>query len=477
MIASPPGKKAGGTSAVTLVLATAAAVVVCIFIIAGYVSSTHATELREASMQSKIDKKVYSVVEEAAGHHTLPPRPTNKNGKPINGARNGQHKPKIDNRVADHHVADVHPDSPEDHPGVAHHRNALQHEPGMAHGKKVIEQLHQGKHQAEREMKSLMSNAMQQDAEYVAKARAGIKCPVVDEEAMNRELQIPLKHLPRGIKTSVLQKYNRRAHNCASHGIWNRVRIDDHHKIMEHMVRLGRIERNSYIFDWGAGCGHTMDWMHKEYNITGVGVDVSTLTIEYARANTTKSNIYCVADGTKLEWLPSNSFDHAISFGSIYHVYNRTLFCHVLRQLVRIVRPVTGTVYNGWTENAEFNRKHYEACLGDLPVHYDVLEEKKEFADVEVFPLKAQQHSPNTYSLRIEKRSAVPADEEAKKFSLESIPIACDEHVCVKRADEKSMALLAKRAAEQEKRKGKMKAKKPAHEAGEEKKKNDAEDK
>lgn len=254
----------------------------------------------------------------------------------------------------------------------------------------------------------------------------GIQCPVINGEVDGG--LIPLAHLPRKKKTTVAQKYDRRAHNCASHGIWNRVTIDDHHKILHDIVRLGKIKRNSFVLDWGSGCGHSMQFLYDEYNTTGVGIDVSSLTIAYSRENTTKANLYCVADGTKMEWLPTEAFDNAFSFGSIYHVYNRTMFCHVLRQLTRLVK-VGGTVYNGWTENAEYKRDHVQPCLEDLSVSFQIHEEAHEFADVKIFPLKSQQRAPNTYSLVITKTGPVTAEE----VTWESVPIVCGKHKCVKK--------------------------------------------
>ncbi|CUI14842.1 methyltransferase, putative [Bodo saltans] len=254
----------------------------------------------------------------------------------------------------------------------------------------------------------------------------GLKCP---QESDFNELQIPLKHLPRGKKTSVAEKYNRRAHNCASNGIWNRVTIDDHHRILHDIVKIGKIQKNSFVLDWGSGCGHSLQFLFDEYDVTGVGIDVSNLTIAYARTNTTKADLHCVADGTKLEWIPSNFFDHALSFGSIYHVYNRTMFCHVIRQLVRIVKP-GGTVYNGWTENGEYKRVHVPMCLADLDVDIEIVEEKKGFADVAIFPLKAQQTTPNTYSLVVTKKKPTSNFEA---FLLDNIPITCGVHVCTPR--------------------------------------------
>jgi ubiquinone/menaquinone biosynthesis C-methylase UbiE len=291
--------------------------------------------------------------------------------------------------------------------------------------------------------------AAAEDGENFEWAKRGITCPPYTIDDLDA-LQIPLKHLPRKKKTSVRQKYDRRAHNCAKDGIWNRVTIEDHHKILHHMARLGQIERGSVILDWGSGCGHSMQFLHDELNVTGVGIDVSVKTIEYAISNTTRRNLYCVDDGTKLQWLPSNTFDHVISFGSIYHVYNRVMFCHVLRQLVRVIRP-GGTVYNGWTENGEYHRKHVAACFEDLPVEPKVLEERVEFADVKIFPLKARQDTPNTYSLVLKKTAAVPAAEEAAKFSLEGVPIECDEHYCARKSDAEEMAELEKRRSKAKK--------------------------
>lgn len=258
----------------------------------------------------------------------------------------------------------------------------------------------------------------------------GLKCPSIDLEALDRELQIPLKHLPRKKKTSVGQKYDRRAHNCAGDGIWNRVTIKDHHAILQNIARLARIQQGSFVFDWGSGCGHQLEFLHKEFGCTGVGIDVSSKTIEYARANTSKANLHCVADGTKLEWIPNGFFDHAYSFGSIYHVYNRSKFCHILRQLVRIVKP-GGTIYNGWTENAEYRREHVGMCLADLPVKFTIYEEALEFKNVKIFPLKLSQTTPNTYSLVINKALKYdPAYDSSDKYSFEALPVTCGVHKC-----------------------------------------------
>jgi len=251
-----------------------------------------------------------------------------------------------------------------------------------------------------------------------------LMCPL---ESTFDYLQIPLKHLPRKKRTSVREKYNRRAHNCAANGIWNKVTANDHYIILEGMQRMAKMKSGAYVFDWGTGCGEKLKFLTEKFNISGFGIDVSDLTIRYAQVNTTKRNHYCVADGTKMEWIPSNYFDHSISFGSVYHVYNRTMFCHVLREMVRITVP-GGSVYNGWTENGEYKREHVEPCLGDLPVEIKIFEEREVFplTKLDHFPLKAQQDTPNTYSLVVFKHKPT-TPEHFKHF-----PISCTTHKCVK---------------------------------------------
>merc|ERR1711924_566034 len=129
----------------------------------------------------------------------------------------------------------------------------------------------------------------------------------------------------------------------------------------------------------------------------------SEKSVQYALANTTERNHFCRANGVRTEeWMPENYFNHALSFGSVYHVYNRTVFCQVTRSMVRVVRA-GGKVYNGWTDNSEFRRADVGPCLSDLPVSFEIYEERKAFSHVEYFPLKARMKIPNTYSLVVTK--------------------------------------------------------------------------
>eukprot|EP01065_Artemidia_motanka_P022576 TRINITY_DN26773_c0_g1_i1.p1 TRINITY_DN26773_c0_g1~~TRINITY_DN26773_c0_g1_i1.p1 ORF type:complete len:430 (+),score=52.60 TRINITY_DN26773_c0_g1_i1:69-1358(+) len=238
------------------------------------------------------------------------------------------------------------------------------------------------------------------------------------------KLQIPLRHLPRKKPTSVDQKYDRRAVNCNFGGIWHRVGLDDHRAILGVISKLLGVKRGETVFDWGSGCGHKLRFLHDELGVNGFGLDVSELSVRYALENTTKDNHFCRANGVRTkEWMPENYFDHALSFGSVYHVYNRTTFCSVLRDMVRVVRP-GGRIYNGWTENAEFRRRDVAPCLRDLPVTHQIVEEKRAFSHVQVFPLKSQQQIPNTYSLVIHKKAATTAR------YWDYVPVVCGKFSC-----------------------------------------------
>ncbi|ESL05056.1 hypothetical protein TRSC58_07342 [Trypanosoma rangeli SC58] len=228
-------------------------------------------------------------------------------------------------------------------------------------------------------------------------------CPPYDPSFELR--QIPLEHLPRKKPTSVSQKYDRRAHGCHKDGIWHRVNLKDHEVILRVIAGLLKVGKNDRLLDWGSGCGHHLQCMHDFYGAVGMGIDINKTT-EYARTMTTKRNRNCVADGTRMDWLPSNFSDHAFSFGSVYHVYNETLFYSVLQQMTRVMKA-GGKVYNGWTEESEFPRQKVQLCLTEVVspscVQVEILEEVQLFRRVKLFPLKTRRSVPNTYSLLIHK--------------------------------------------------------------------------
>ena len=88
-------------------------------------------------------------------------------------------------------------------------------------------------------------------------------------------MEIPLEHLPRKKRTKVSEKYDRRAGNCNSKGLWSAVSREDHYLIMKKIGELVGIKKGHRIFDWGSGCGHKLDWFAKEIGTSGMGVCAS----------------------------------------------------------------------------------------------------------------------------------------------------------------------------------------------------------
>ncbi|KAJ9471366.1 methyltransferase [Diplonema papillatum] len=215
---------------------------------------------------------------------------------------------------------------------------------------------------------------------------ADIECPPVSPSV---HMEIPLEHLPRKKKTTVAQKYDRRAGNCNGKGLWSAVSREDHYKIMKRMAKLLDIKRNDVIFDWGSGCGHKLMWFNKEWNTSGLGVDLSYKSLMYAWENTTAANKFCYGDGSVLDWIPDNTFDAVFSFGAIFHVYNQDIMCRSYREMVRIAKK-GGKVYNGWSAEEEFPNIALYHCLHDIDVEkIEVFEERKTlYKGIKTFPTK-----------------------------------------------------------------------------------------
>ena len=103
-------------------------------------------------------------------------------------------------------------------------------------------------------------------------ALQNIDCPVPTPML---QMEIPLEHLPRKKRTTVAQKYDRRAGNCNKHGLWSSVSREDHFKIMSKIGDLIRVKQGDLLFDWGCGCGHKLHWFAQKYNTSGLGVCIS----------------------------------------------------------------------------------------------------------------------------------------------------------------------------------------------------------
>ena len=123
-------------------------------------------------------------------------------------------------------------------------------------------------------------------------------------------------------------------------------------------------------FDWASGCGADMkDYFTRtvgrnptpESNqrgggqpnrlFAGVGIDFTKAGVDYAvkqfeelpgAADNNKPSLrYCHADGTLLDWVPSDTFDVITSVGGLLHL-PKAAVCPTMRHLVRMLKPKTG---------------------------------------------------------------------------------------------------------------------------------------
>eukprot|EP01064_Diplonema_japonicum_P003350 TRINITY_DN12172_c0_g2_i1.p1 TRINITY_DN12172_c0_g2~~TRINITY_DN12172_c0_g2_i1.p1 ORF type:complete len:370 (+),score=49.39 TRINITY_DN12172_c0_g2_i1:46-1155(+) len=233
-----------------------------------------------------------------------------------------------------------------------------------------------------------------------------IECPALSPSV---HMEIPLEHLPRKKKTTVAQKYDRRAVNCNGKGLWSAVSKEDHYKIMQRIGKTINVKKNDLLFDWGSGCGHKLQWFAKEFETSGLGVDLSYKSLLYAWQNTTKSNKFCYGDGSNLEWIPDNTFDAVFSFGSIFHVYNETLMCRSYREMVRIAKK-GAKIFNGWTAEDEFPNMAVFHCFKDIDVEkIEVIEELKDlFKGIKTFPTKYKGYGHEIVNGKAERRLLRP---------------------------------------------------------------------
>lgn len=43
------------------------------------------------------------------------------------------------------------------------------------------------------------------------------------------------------------------------------------------------MDNTSTVLDWGSGCGHQLGYLQDVFGVSGVGIDVTKLAIDYAK--------------------------------------------------------------------------------------------------------------------------------------------------------------------------------------------------
>merc|ERR1712226_743361 len=98
------------------------------------------------------------------------------------------------------------------------------------------------------------------------------------------------------------------------------------------------------VLDWGAGCGHKLTWAARLYDIKGLGIDIVSDSVDWARQHSIGK--YCHLDGRYVDWLPDDFFDSVISYAALMHLVSDDQ-CEVVVELVGKVR-IGGKLWFGW---------------------------------------------------------------------------------------------------------------------------------
>jgi hypothetical protein len=162
----------------------------------------------------------------------------------------------------------------------------------------------------------------------------------------------------------VVKKYKEYADRCnKTRGVmWKKLDVAAHDRIADKVLRLGGLlrparRRGVALLDWASGCGVTLDYVARKLRRRGtpfhaLGVDLTGAAVAYANSTFAWDGVrYCHADGTALEWVPTDSVDMVTAFGGLLHVPT-AFMCRTVANLLRIVRP-GGTVWAGYIDNAD----------------------------------------------------------------------------------------------------------------------------
>lgn len=127
------------------------------------------------------------------------------------------------------------------------------------------------------------------------------------------------------------------------------------------MERL-KLPPRAAVLDWGAGCGHKLTWAAQLYDVDGLGIDIVTENIAWARTHSIGH--FCESDGRFLAWLPDKYFDAVISYAALMHLEPEDQ-CDVVIDLVSKVR-IGGQLWFGWNDpGIHLNETELDALMKD----------------------------------------------------------------------------------------------------------------
>jgi len=164
-------------------------------------------------------------------------------------------------------------------------------------------------------------------------------------------------------------KYDNEASDCHGWVEGGETELSEHdnlaisHTIFEAM----KVQPGHVLFEWGSGCGSRLKYAEDYHNATGLGIDMSRTSLEYALRHTTTS-AFCLVNGKILGWIPDKTFDGAFSFASLYllgttvKAIEESKLCMVMAELVRIVKPDSKVVIAGNLAGVHLPEAYFHTC-------------------------------------------------------------------------------------------------------------------
>eukprot|EP00400_MALV-I_sp_L67-5_P001307 gene1307-315_t len=164
----------------------------------------------------------------------------------------------------------------------------------------------------------------------------------------------------------VTQKYDSRDCYSPREAMWQ-FDISDSLRCVAHVIAEKlNFQPGDRVLDWGSGCGHMLTWMHMHWGIEGYGIDATASGVDFSNQHSVGN--YCRYGGGDLSWVPDESFDHVVSYWTMYHLETSDAMCLMLGQLIRKVK-VGGAVWIGGLCPVPGIRKHcmqpyeWDRCL------------------------------------------------------------------------------------------------------------------
>ncbi|CAK8993765.1 Kynurenine 3-monooxygenase (Kynurenine 3-hydroxylase) [Durusdinium trenchii] len=161
-----------------------------------------------------------------------------------------------------------------------------------------------------------------------------------------------------------IQKYQDRANQLQcqdSRGMWHEAMSDIHKCVLITVGHWLRFRPGELVLDWGSGCGHKLSWAKMLFDVEGVGVEIQEPAVRWAQSHS--AGMFCHGDGRNLSWLPELTFDHVISYASIYHLEKHDQ-CSVGIQLVRKLK-IGGRAFLGWNHGPVMSNWEWLRCFED----------------------------------------------------------------------------------------------------------------